>query len=344
MRRAINHWKAKGLDYSRILHMPYAAPGVSIFNSEKQDHGLDKALDNKLIEQARPALERGEPVIIETPVSNVNRTVGTMLSGRVAERYGHEGLPDDTIYIKFKGVAGQSFGAWVTHGVTLELEGEGNDYVGKGLSGGRLAVYPPKDCPIVPHENIIVGNTVLYGAISGECYFRGVAGERFAVRNSGATAVVEGVGDHGCEYMTGGVVVVLGETGRNFAAGMSGGIAYVLDEQGDFSDRCNLAMVDLEPIPEEDEALEELDHQGGDLETHGKVDIKADMTRYDALRLHRLIEKHAHYTGSGIARQILDNWNGYLPKFVKVMPVDYRRALEEMKQAQTRELAAAASG
>ncbi len=344
MRRAINHWKAKGLDYSRILHMPYAAPGVSIFNSEKQDHGLDKALDNKLIEQARPALERGEPVIIETPVSNVNRTVGTMLSGRVAERYGHEGLPDDTIYIKFKGVAGQSFGAWLTHGVTLELEGEGNDYVGKGLSGGRLAVYPPKDCPIVPHENIIVGNTVLYGAISGECYFRGVAGERFAVRNSGATAVVEGVGDHGCEYMTGGVVVVLGETGRNFAAGMSGGIAYVLDEQGDFSDRCNLAMVDLEPIPEEDEALEELDHQGGDLETHGKVDIKADMTRYDALRLHRLIEKHAHYTGSGIARQILDNWNGYLPKFVKVMPVDYRRALEEMKQAQTRELAAAASG
>jgi glutamate synthase (NADPH/NADH) large chain len=344
MRRAISHWKAKGLDYSRILHMPYAAPGVSIFNSEKQDHGLDKALDNKLIEQARPALERGEPVRIETPVSNVNRTVGTMLSGRVAERYGHEGLPDDTVYIKLKGVAGQSFGAWAAHGVTLELEGEGNDYVGKGLSGGRLVVYPPKDCPIVPHENIIVGNTVLYGAISGECYFRGVAGERFGVRNSGATAVVEGVGDHGCEYMTGGVVVVLGETGRNFAAGMSGGIAYVLDEKGDFKSRCNLAMVDLEPIPEEDRALEELDHQGGDLETHGKVDIKADMTRYDALRLHRLIEQHAQYTGSGIARQILDNWNDYLPKFVKVMPVDYRRALEEMKQAQTRELAAAASG
>jgi glutamate synthase (NADPH/NADH) large chain len=344
MRRAISHWKAKGLDYSRILHMPYAAPGVSIFNSEKQDHGLDKALDNKLIEQARPALERGEPVRIETPVSNVNRTVGTMLSGRVAERYGHEGLPDDTVYIKLKGVAGQSFGAWAAHGVTLELEGEGNDYVGKGLSGGRLVVYPPKDCPIVPHENIIVGNTVLYGAISGECYFRGVAGERFGVRNSGAIAVVEGVGDHGCEYMTGGVVVVLGETGRNFAAGMSGGIAYVLDEKGDFKSRCNLAMVDLEPIPEEDRALEELDHQGGDLETHGKVDIKADMTRYDALRLHRLIEQHAQYTGSGIARQILDNWNDYLPKFVKVMPVDYRRALEEMKQAQTRELAAAASG
>jgi glutamate synthase (NADPH/NADH) large chain len=344
MRGAIDHWKARGLDYSRILHRPEAGPDVSIFNNEKQDHGLDKALDKKLIEQARPALERGEPVRIETPVSNVNRSVGAMLSGRVAGRYGHEGLPDDTIHIKLNGVAGQSFGAWVAHGVTLELEGEGNDYVGKGLSGGRLVVYPPQDCPIVPHENIIVGNTVLYGAITGECYFRGVAGERFAVRNSGATAVVEGVGDHGCEYMTGGVVVVLGETGRNFAAGMSGGIAYVLDEQGAFKDRCNLAMVDLEPVPEEAEALEELDHQGGDLETHGKVDIKSDMTRFDALRLRRLIEKHAHYTGSGIARDILDNWSDYLPKFVKVMPVDYRRALEEMKQSQTRQLAAAASG
>jgi glutamate synthase (NADPH/NADH) large chain len=344
MRSAINHWKAKGLDYSRILHMPSIAADVSIFNNEKQDHGLDKALDNKLIEQAAPALERGEAVKIETPVSNVNRTVGAMLSGQVARRYGLEGLPDDTIHIKLNGVAGQSFGAWVAHGVTLELEGEGNDYVGKGLSGGRLIVYPPKDCPIVPHENIIVGNTVLYGAISGECYFRGVAGERFAVRNSGASAVVEGVGDHGCEYMTGGVVVVLGETGRNFAAGMSGGIAYVLDTNGDFKDRCNLAMVDLEPIPEEDEALELLDHQGGDMETHGKVDIKTDMTRYDALRLHRLIEKHASYTGSALARDILDNWNQFLPKFVKVMPVDYRRALEEMKQAQSRRLAAAASG
>ena len=343
MRTAVDHWKAKGLDYSRMLHMPEAGPDVSIFNNETQDHGLDKALDNKLIEQAKPALERGETVKIETPVTNVNRTVGTMLSGRVAERYGHDGLPDDTIHIKLNGVAGQSFGAWVAHGVTLELEGEGNDYVGKGLSGGRLVVYPPKDCPITPEENIIVGNTVLYGAISGECYFRGVAGERFSVRNSGASAVVEGVGDHGCEYMTGGIVVVLGETGRNFAAGMSGGIAYVLDEAGNFKDRCNLAMVELEPIPEEDEALETLDHQGGDLETHGKVDISSDMTRYDAERLRRLIEKQAHYTNSGVAHKILDNWNDYLPKFVKVMPVDYRRALEEMKQAQTAELATAAN-
>jgi glutamate synthase (NADPH/NADH) large chain len=341
MRSAINHWKAKGLDYTRILQKPEAGPDVAIFNSETQDHGLEKALDNKLIEQAKPALERGEAVRIETPITNVNRTVGAMLSGRIAERYALEGLPEDTIHIKLKGVAGQSFGAWVTHGVTLELEGEGNDYVGKGLSGGRLVVFPPADCPIVPEQNIIVGNTVLYGAISGECYFRGVAGERFAVRNSGASAVIEGVGDHGCEYMTGGVVVVLGETGRNFAAGMSGGIAYVLDGTGGFRERCNLAMVDLEPIPEEDDALEALDHQGGDLETHGKVDISSDMTRYDALRLRRLIEKHAHYTGSSVAQAVLDNWNEILPKFVKVMPVDYRRALEDMKRAQADELAAA---
>ena len=344
MRSAIDHWKAKGLDYTRILSKPEAAADVAIFNCEEQDHGLEKALDKKLIEQASPALERGESVKIETPISNVNRTVGTMLSGRIAERYGLEGLPEDTIHVKLKGVAGQSFGAWVTHGVTLELEGEGNDYVGKGLSGGRLVVYPPADCPIVPEQNIIVGNTVLYGAISGECYFRGVAGERFAVRNSGATAVIEGVGDHGCEYMTGGVVVVLGETGRNFAAGMSGGIAYVLDTNGDFRERCNLAMVELEPIPEEDDALEALEHQGGDLETHGKVDISSDMTRYDALRLRRLIEKHVNYTGSSVAQSVLDNWNETLPKFGKVMPVDYRRALEEMKRAQTDGLASAASG
>jgi glutamate synthase (NADPH/NADH) large chain len=214
--------------------------------------------------------------------------------------------------------------------------------VGKGLSGGRLVIYPPSHCPIVPEENIIVGNTVLYGAISGECFFRGVAGERFAVRNSGAVAVVEGVGDHGCEYMTGGVVVVLGQTGRNFAAGMSGGIAYVLDETGDFPTRCNLAMVELEPISDEDTALEDLEHQGGDLETHGLVDVSHDMTRYDALRLRGLIERHSHYTNSARARTILDRWDEYLPKFVKVMPVDYRRALEEMKltRRQTRVVAA----
>ncbi|MFN2308695.1 MAG: glutamate synthase large subunit [Gammaproteobacteria bacterium] len=335
MRRAISHWKAAGLDFSRILAMPTPAPGVAIRNCERQDHGLDKALDNTLIEQARPALERGEAVRIETPVRNVNRTVGAMLSGRVAERYGHAGLPEDTLYVKLQGIAGQSFGAWLAHGITLELEGEANDYVGKGLSGGRIVVYPPADCPIIAEQNIIVGNTVLYGAISGACFFRGVAGERFAVRNSGATAVVEGVGDHGCEYMTGGVVVVLGQTGRNFAAGMSGGIAYVLDEGGDFARRCNLAMVELEPVPEEDAALESLEHQGGDLEMHGQVDVRSDMTRFDAQRLRGLIEQHLHYTNSSRAREILDHWNAYLPKFVKVMPVDYRQALEQMRQTPT---------
>ena len=333
-RKAVEHWKAQGLDYSRILHRPDTGEEVARYNCENQDHGLDRALDNALIEQAGPALQLGEAVKIESAIKNTNRTVGAMLSGRIAQRYGHEGLPDDTVHIKLRGVAGQSFGAWVARGVTLELEGEGNDYVGKGLSGGRLIVYPPADCPIVPEENIIVGNTVLYGAISGECFFRGVAGERFAVRNSGATAVIEGVGDHGCEYMTGGIVVVLGDTGRNFAAGMSGGIAYVLDEAGTFKERCNLAMVDLEPIPEEDAALEAFDHQGGDLETHGKVDLRTDMSRFDALRLKELIEKQLHYTNSSVAKNILDNWNSMLPRFVKVMPVDYRRALEEMKQLQ----------
>ncbi len=345
MRHAINHWKANGLDFSKILYMAKPEPGVAIYNCETQDHGLDKALDNTLIEQAKPALERGEAVRIVTQVKNVNRTVGAMLSGRIAERYGHEGLPEDSIYVKLNGIAGQSFGAWLAHGVTLELEGEANDYVGKGLSGGRIAIYPPKDCPIVPEQNIIVGNTVLYGAISGECYFRGVAGERFAVRNSGAVAIVEGVGDHGCEYMTGGVVVVLGQTGRNFAAGMSGGIAYVLDEAGDFKQRCNLAMVELEPVPEEAAVLEDLEHQGGDLETHGQVDVRSDMTSFDAQRLRELIEKHLHYTNSSRAREILGNWRTYLPKFVKVMPVDYRRALMQMKKTQeSARLTAAAVG
>jgi glutamate synthase (NADPH/NADH) large chain len=344
MRRAINHWKAHGLDFSRILHKPEAAPGCDIYCSEKQDHGLDKALDNELIKQAMPALENRTPVQIDLPIKNTNRTVGTMLSGEVARRYGHTGLPEDTISITLRGTAGQSFGAFVAKGVSLTLIGEGNDYVGKGLSGGRLVVYPPTETPIVAEENIIVGNTVLYGAISGECYFRGVAGERFAVRNSGATAVIEGVGDHGCEYMTGGIVVVLGESGRNFAAGMSGGIAYVLDERGDFEQRCNLAMVELEPIPAEDAALEELDHQGGDLETHGLVDIEHDMTRYDAMRLHILITRHVHYTDSARGRQILENWKDYLPKFVKVMPVDYRRALQEMQAAQTATSQAAGGG
>ncbi|MDP2179918.1 glutamate synthase large subunit [Methylicorpusculum sp.] len=333
MRRAIDHWKAKGLDFGRLLTRPQVPDTVAIFNSETQDHGLDQALDLKLIELAQPALQRGESVRIEIPVKNFNRTVGTMLSGRLAEKYGLAGLPDDTIYIKARGTGGQSWGAWLAKGITIELEGEANDYVGKGLSGGRLVIYPPSSSGMADHaeDNIIIGNTVLYGAISGECYFRGIAGERFCVRNSGATAVVEGLGDHGCEYMTGGIMVCLGPTGRNFAAGMSGGIAYVLDEQGDFAKNCNMAMVELEPIAAEDDALEALDHQGGDLEAMGRVDVSGDMTRFDDIRLRQLISNHLHYTGSSIAKRILADWDKYLPKFVKIMPVDYRRALTEME-------------
>ena len=333
-RRTIEHYKAKGIDLSRILTKPEAAPGVATHNSERQDHKLDKILDRHLIEKAQPALTERQPVRIELPIRNIDRTTGAMLSGEVAKRFGHDGLPDSTISVTFRGVAGQSFGAFLANGVAFELIGEANDYTGKGLSGGRIVVYPPAESGIVAEESIVIGNTVLYGAIAGECYFRGVAGERFAVRNSGAVAVVEGVGDHGCEYMTGGVVVCLGNTGRNFAAGMSGGIAYVLDEQGDFERRCNLAMVELEPIKAEDDTLERLAHQGGDLEAHGLVDVMRDMTRFDAERLNQLVEKHVHYTNSARGRRILENWDFYLPQFVKVMPVDYYRALREMELVQ----------
>ena len=329
--KAIDHWKAKGLDYSKLLHKPDVGPDVAIYNCEEQDHGLEKALDNMLIEKAMPALEHKKAVKIEAPVRNINRTVGAMLSGDLVKRHGQPGLPDDTIHIKMKGTGGQSFGAFLAHGITIELEGDANDYAGKGLSGGRLVIYPPKESKRVPEENIIIGNVALYGAVGGESYFRGVAGERFCVRNSGATAVVEGVGDHGCEYMTGGVAVILGTTGRNFAAGMSGGIAYVLDEDGGFEERCNMAMVDLEPIADEDRLHADLHHQSGDLETSGRVDVSHDMTRFDAERLQGIIEKHLHYTNSGRARDILDHWDRYLPKFVKVMPVDYRRALQDMQ-------------
>ncbi len=332
--RAIDHWKAKGLDFTKLFHKPEVPPDVAIYNMTRQTHHLDRVLDRKLIEACAPALEDGTPVKLDMEIRNTDRSAGAMLSGEIAKRYGSKGLREDTIWIRFRGTAGQSFGTWVTSGVTLDLEGEANDYVGKGLSGGRLIVRPSPDSAIVPEESIIVGNTVLYGAISGECYFRGIAGERFAVRNSGAVAVVEGTGDHGCEYMTGGVVVVIGPTGCNFAAGMSGGVAYVLDEIGDFKRRCNLAMVDLEPIVAEDEKMEHLAHQGGDLESHGLVDVASDMTRFDAERLRQLIENHLHYTNSDRARQILDDWDTYLPQFVKVMPVEYRRALEEMERQQ----------
>ena len=336
MRKAVAHWKASKIDLSRLLYKPVPGPGVSIFNTEAQDHELEKALDHTLIQKAKSAIESKTPVQFESPIRNFNRSVGAMLSGQVAKHHGHEGLADDTIHIKLHGTAGQSFGAFLARGVTLELSGEGNDYVGKGLSGGRIAIYPPKESPLIADENIIVGNTVLYGAIEGECYFRGVGGERFAVRNSGAVAVVEGVGDHGCEYMTGGVVVVLGETGRNFAAGMSGGVAYVLDEAGDFGNRCNLSMVELQPIPAESNTLERRAHQGTDLEAHGLVDVLRNMTRDDELRLWTLISRHGKYTGSAKAKRIIESWETYLPKFVKVMPVDYRLALEKMHAAQQR--------
>jgi glutamate synthase (NADPH/NADH) large chain len=264
-------------------------------------------------------------------INNTDRSAGAMLSGNVAKIYGHAGLPHDTISVNFKGTAGQAFGAWLARGITFDLEGEGNDYVGKGLSGGRIIVKPPRNSGIVPEESIIVGNTVMYGAIEGECYFRGIAGERFAVRNSGAVAVVEGAGDHCCEYMTGGIVVVLGKTGRNFAAGMSGGIAYVLDEAGDFQKLCNMAMVDLEPVLSEETINENTYHQSGDLESHGRVDVFQNLLDSDVERLHILITRHAKLTGSRRAAEILANWKAWLPKFRKVMPVEYRRALKELK-------------
>ena len=274
---------------------------VSIHHSSTQDHGLEKALDNTLISQCLQAIEGQIPVNIESGIRNINRTVGTMLSSLVARKYGLAGLPDDTIQIKFNGSAGQSFGAFLAHGISLTLEGEANDYVGKGLSGGRIVIFPPHRSQYVPEENMIAGNVVLYGAIMGEAFFRGLVGERFAVRNSGASAVVEGVGDHGCEYMTGGRVVVIGPTGRNFAAGMSGGIAYVWDHSGLLQKNCNPGMVDLYPVKEQKDILE----------------------------LKDLIEKHFKYTQSSVAQRILKEWERQLAYFVKVYPRDYRRVLEE---------------
>ncbi|MGZ3184983.1 MAG: glutamate synthase-related protein [Telluria sp.] len=328
--KAITHWKAKGLDFSNIFYQPATDKGLAIYHTEEQDHGLAKALDHKLITQARAALEKGERVSFISPVRNVNRTVGTMLSGEVAKRYGHAGLPDDTIHIQLQGTAGQSAAAFLAAGITLDLVGEGNDYVGKGLSGGRIIVRPNTEFRGWAVDNIIVGNTVLYGAISGEAFFNGVAGERFAVRNSGATAVVEGCGDHGCEYMTGGTVVVLGATGRNFAAGMSGGVAYVYDPDGDFEAKCNTAMVDLEPVlaakEHKDQATWHAQARGGEREA-------------DEIILKRLIERHFKHTGSTRARNLLDDWANGRSKFVKVFPTEYKRALEEMHNSSMEEAA-----
>jgi glutamate synthase domain-containing protein 2/glutamate synthase domain-containing protein 1/glutamate synthase domain-containing protein 3 len=326
-KHGIDNWKAKGLDFSAIFHQPTVPADVARYCRESQDHGLERALDHRLIELAQPALARGEKVNIDMPIRNVNRTVGAMLSGQVAAKFGHSGLPDDTITIRLAGSAGQSFGAFLARGITLELIGESNDYVGKGLSGGRITVQPSPKFRGDPHENIIVGNTVMYGAIEGESYFRGVAGERFCVRNSGAQAVVEGVGDHGCEYMTGGTVVVLGRTGRNFAAGMSGGIAYVYDQDGSFASYCNSAMVELEPVVSESEQEAKLARA---LWHHGESD--------ESLLKH-LIDNHARYTGSALARRLLDDWQAARGRFVKIFPREYKRALGELA-AKAKKLAA----
>ena len=328
----LDHWKAKGLDFTKVFYMP-EAERKEMYWTETQHHPLEDILDKELIKQAEPALQSRKPVEIETSINNTNRSVGAMLSGEVAKRLERTELPDDTIKVKLNGTAGQSFGAFLKKGISFELWGDANDYVGKGLSGGRLVVRPAKDCAIKPENSIIAGNTILYGATAGECYIRGIAGERFAVRNSGAVAIIEGVGDHGCEYMTGGVVVILGKTGRNFAAGMSGGIAYVLDEDQNFSSRCNLAMVELEPVSEEDDLLEKYHHHGGDLEHKGRVDVSADMTRFDDERLRQLIQNHIDFTDSEVGKKILGDWESYRPKFVKVMPVEYRRAIQEMELA-----------
>jgi glutamate synthase (NADPH/NADH) large chain len=330
MKKAVQHWKAKGVDLSKVLYQAPLGDSPSLGWSEAQDHGLENALDNELIAASGDALENRQAVRIEKSVINVNRTVGAMLSGEVARRYGHDGLPDNTINVKLTGVAGQSFAAWLAHGVTLDLTGDANDYVGKGLSGGRVIVRQPGHVNRDPLKNIIVGNTVLYGAISGEAFFNGVGGERFAVRNSGAIAVVEGCGDHGCEYMTGGVVTVLGKTGRNFAAGMSGGIAYVYDEDGEFEKLVNPAMVDLIRISAEDE-----DEEGTGRPQQRTVSVRdlgmGDMLRHDAERLRILLERHHLHTGSKRARALLDDWSNALGKFVKVMPRDYAKALRQQE-------------
>jgi len=317
-RKGIAHWKARGLDFTRIFHLPDAPADVPRRQIEEQDHGLARAVDVRLIEKCRPAIERGEKVQFMEEVRNVNRTVGAMLSGEVV-RHHPEGLPDQTVFIQMEGTGGQSFGAFLARGITLYLIGDANDYTGKGLSGGRVVVRPSIDFRGDAMQNIIVGNTVLYGATSGEAFFRGVAGERFAVRLSGATAVVEGTGDHGCEYMTGGTVVVLGRTGRNFAAGMSGGVAYVFDEDGSFAQRCNTAMVALERVLPAEEQRAQQDasvfHKGSP----------------DEPLLRKLIEDHHRWTGSLRARDILDHWAVSRAKFVKVFPHEYKRALGEMK-------------
>ena len=330
MKRVDRHWKAAGIDLSRLLTKVKVPEGKALYHTESQDHGLENALDNQLILAAQPALESGEAMVLDFPIRNVNRTAGAMLSGEIARRFGHTGLKADQLRINFTGVAGQSFGAWAAHGLTLDLVGDANDYVGKGLSGGRIIVRQPAGVDRDPTKNIIVGNTVLYGAIAGEAYFGGVGGERFAVRNSGAVAVVEGTGDHGCEYMTGGVVCVLGATGRNFAAGMSGGVAYVYDADGTFASNCNMAQVDLLPIdpaPSANEGTGRPQQRATSIANNGM----GDPLYHDAERLRVLVERHKLHTGSARAAELLADWDVALTKFVKVMPRDYAKALKNLE-------------
>ncbi|HDR9099721.1 TPA: glutamate synthase subunit alpha [Burkholderia vietnamiensis] len=329
-RKGIEHWKAKGLDFSRVFYQPEGCEDVARRHVEGQDHGLERALDHVLIEKAKAAIENGEHVSFIQPVRNVNRTVGAMLSGVIAKKHGHDGLADDAVHIQLKGTAGQSFGAFLAKGVTLDLVGDGNDYVGKGLSGGRIIIRPTNDFRGKSEENIICGNTVMYGALEGEAFFRGVAGERFCVRNSGATAVVEGTGDHGCEYMTGGTVVVLGETGRNFAAGMSGGVAYIYDPEGTFAAKCNKAMVALDPVLQQAEQERTVDRALWHAGTTDEALLKG------------LVERHFQFTGSPRAKSLLENWDAARRQFVKVFPNEYKRALGEIgaKKAAKQALAA----
>jgi glutamate synthase (NADPH/NADH) large chain len=319
----IEHWKIQGLDFSKIFYQPNVEKEVSRRHTEEQSHGLEHALDNELIKLSKLALDKRQKVSINLPITNTNRTVGTMLSHEIAKRFGHEGLPQDTIQITLNGTAGQSFAAFLAQGISMELIGEGNDYVAKGLCGGRVVIKPPKAFKARSHENIIVGNTVMYGATTGESYFSGVAGERFCVRNSGASAVVEGVGNHGCEYMTGGTVVVLGNTGQNFAAGMSGGVAYVYDEDGLFSKRCNPSMVSLEKVESQ----------------QAQPKVPQHLNQPDEVILKTLIEKHLKYTESERAKFILDNWDKVRSQFIKVMPNEYKRALNELHASLTKEAA-----
>jgi glutamate synthase domain-containing protein 3 len=325
MRKGIDHWKAKGLDFTKVFYQPPMPPEVARHQCEEQDHRLARALDHEIIKASQPALEKRQPVRLNLKIRNAHRSVGAMLSGEIARRFGHEGLPEDTVHVAFEGIAGQSFGAFLARGVTFELQGATNDYVGKGLSGGRIVVYPDPECPAKPEENIVIGNTVMYGAIEGEAYYRGVAGERFCVRNSGATAVVEGTGDHGCEYMTGGTVVVLGHTGRNFAAGMSGGIAYVYDADGTFRQRCNQSMCEIVPLATEAEQA----RHDRELAAAGKGH-KRHLGKADEAIVRELIERHLRFTGSTVALAMLDDWDATRAKFVKVFPNEYKRALTEM--------------